>query len=98
MPLTPDRRQFAKTAIAGVAAAAAVRTSSAKLTPIPPGIKIAASSGATTSDEQMKYLKQLGVTWVSLAPSVQEATAEGFVKIREKWEAMGLKVYNIGSG
>jgi mannonate dehydratase len=98
MPLTSSRRQFAKAAIAGAAAVAASRKGSAKLTPIPSGIKIGASSGATTSDEQMKYLKQLGVGWVSLAPTVQQATAEGFVKIREQWEAAGIKVYNIGSG
>ncbi|MBI2753349.1 MAG: mannonate dehydratase [Betaproteobacteria bacterium] len=97
MSFTPDRRQFAKAAIVG-AAAAAVRTSSAKLTPIPTGIKIGASASASTGDEQIKYLKQLGVGWVSLAPSVQQATAEGFVQIRQRWEAAGLKVYNIGSG
>jgi mannonate dehydratase len=98
MPFSPDRRQFAKAAIAGAAAVAAVRNSSAKLTPIPPGIKIGASAAATTSEEQTKYLKQLGVGWVSLAPTQQQATAEGFIKIREQWEAAGLKVYNIGSG
>jgi mannonate dehydratase len=98
MPFKPDRRQFAKAAIVGAAAAAAVRNSAAKLTPIPKGVKIAASSPATTSPEQMKYLRQLGVGWVSLAPTVQQATAEGFIKIREEWEAAGIKVYNIGSG
>ena len=98
MPFSPDRRQFAKAAIAGAAAAAAVRTSSAKLTPLPSGIKIGASAAATTGEEQMKYLRQLGVGWVSLAPTQQQATAEGFIKIREQWESAGFKVYNIGSG
>jgi mannonate dehydratase len=93
-----DRRQFAKTAIAGAAAVAAAQKGSAKLTPIPPGIKIGSSSAATTSPEQVKYLKQLGVGWVSLAPTQQQATAEGFTKIRQDWEAAGIKVYNIGSG
>ena len=46
----------------------------------------------------MLYLKQLGVTWVSLAPTPETATAEGFIKMREQWEAGGFKVYNIGSG
>ena len=47
----------------------------------------------------MKYLKQLGVTWVSLAPTVQQATAEGFIKIRaSSGRPDGFKVYNIGSG
>src|SRR5262249_3361604 len=98
MTFSADRRQFAKAAIGGAAAMAVARKGSAKLTPIPPGIKIGASSAATTSPEQMKYLKQLGVGWVSLAPTVQQATAEGFIQIREQWEVAGIKVYNIGSG
>lgn len=35
---------------------------------------------------------------MSIAPSVEQATAEGFIKLREQWEAGGLEVYNIGSG
>jgi mannonate dehydratase len=46
----------------------------------------------------MRYLKQLGVTWVSLAATPETATAEGFIRMREAWEAGGFKVYNIGSG
>jgi mannonate dehydratase len=46
----------------------------------------------------MRYLKQLGVTWVSLGASPETATAEGFIKMRQEWEAGGFKVYNIGSG
>ncbi len=69
----------------------------AKLTPIPPGIKIGTSAGQPTP-ENMLYLKQLGVTWVSLAPNPQDATAEAFTQMREQWEAGGFRVYNIGSG
>ncbi len=46
----------------------------------------------------MRYLKQLGVTWVSVAPIQETANAEGFIRQREQWEAGGFKVYNIGSG
>jgi mannonate dehydratase len=46
----------------------------------------------------MLYLKQLGVKWVSLAATPETATAEGFIKMREQWEAGGFQVYNIGSG
>ena len=97
MDFTPDRRQFAKAALAGAAAAASIRKGSATLRPIPPGIKIGTSAGPATEDN-MRYLKQLGVTWVSVAPQQQTADAEGFIKQREQWEAGGFKVYNIGSG
>lgn len=93
----PARREFAKLALGGAALMAAAAPGSAKLAPIPPGIKIGTSAGQPTP-ENLLYLKQLGVTWVSLAPNAQNATAEAFIQMREQWEAAGFKVYNIGSG
>jgi mannonate dehydratase len=43
----------------------------------------------------MLYLRQLGVTWVSSGDIVPAtATAEGFTRMREQWEAGGFRVYN----
>ncbi len=92
-----NRREFATLAAGGAALLASAQSASAKLTPIPPGIKIGVSGGQP-SPENLLYLKQLGVKWVSLGVSPENATAEGFIKIRETWEAGGFKVYNIGSG
>src|SRR4030095_13744361 len=50
------------------------------------------------SSEHMSYLKQLGVTWLSLAPVQAAATGEGVIKQKETWESQGFKVYNLGSG
>ncbi len=91
------RREFAKRALGGAALLATPTHSSAKLTPIPPGIKIGVSAGPATP-ENMLFLKQIGVKWVSLAPDPKNATAEAFIELREKWEAAGFHVYNIGSG
>jgi mannonate dehydratase len=96
-PPNPARRDFAKMALGGAALLSSAATSSATLRPIPPGIKIGTSAGQPT-EENMLYLKQLGVKWVSLAASPETATAEGFIKMREQWEAGGFQVYNIGSG
>jgi mannonate dehydratase len=93
----PDRREFAKIAIGGAALMSMAAPGEAKMTPIPPGIKIGTSAGQP-SPENFLYLKQLGVTWVSLAPNPQNATAEAFIQMREQWEAAGFRVYNIGSG
>jgi mannonate dehydratase len=92
-----ERREFGKMALGGAAFLASAGSSSATLRPIPPGIKIGTGGGSPT-EENMMYLKQLGVTWVSLGASPETATAEGFIKMREQWEAAGFKVYNIGSG
>src|SRR5713101_6936520 len=91
------RREFAKLAIGSAALLSTPGAGSATMRPIPPGIKIGTSAGQPT-EENMLYLKQLGVTWVSLGASPATATAEAFTKIREQWEAGGFKVYNIGSG
>ena len=91
------RRELAKMALGGAALLSSSSTASAAMRPIPPGIKIGTSAGPAT-EENMLYPKQLGVTWVSLGASPETATAEGFIKMREQWEAAGFKVYNIGSG
>lgn len=92
-----SRREFSKMALGGAALLASASKGSATLRPIPPGIKIATSAGQPT-EYNLIYLKQLGVTWVSLAATPETATAEGFIKMREQWEAGGFHVYNIGSG
>src|ERR1700678_4081860 len=94
---TASRRDFAKMALGGAAMLASAGRGSATLRPIPPGIKIGISAGQPTP-ENLIYLKQLGVTWVSLAPTPETANAEGFIKMRQQWEAGGFHVYNIGSG
>src|SRR6185369_4636357 len=82
----PARRDLAKIALGGAALLSSSATASATLRPIPPGIKIGTSAGPAT-EENMIYLKQLGVTWVSLGASPETATAEGFIKMREQWES-----------
>jgi mannonate dehydratase len=95
--LSSNRREFATMALGGAALLASAGRSSAKLPSVPPGIKIGTGGGQPTP-ENLGYLKQLGVTWVSLGATPETATAEGFLKMREQWEAGGFKVYNIGSG
>jgi mannonate dehydratase len=96
-PFQPARRDLAKIALGGAALLSSTGSGSATMRPIPPGIKIGTSAGPAT-EENMIYLKQLGVTWVSLAATPETATAEGFIQMRERWESHGFKVYNIGSG
>jgi len=78
--------------------AAMLSSAQATLRPIPPGIKIGASSSGRAVPENFLFLRQLGVTWVSLAATPETATADGFIKMRQEWEAAGFRVYNIGSG
>jgi mannonate dehydratase len=88
------RREFGKMLLGGAAALAITGRSSAELPPIPPGIKVGTYAQNPTA-ENMLYLKQLGVTWISSGDATREtSTVEGFTKIRQQWEAGGFKVYN----
>ena len=92
---TVGRREFAKMALGGTAFLSSAGSGSAKLLPIPPGVKIAAQAMGGPTEENMLYLKQLGVTWLSIYdPKPETSTAEGYTRFRQQWEAGGFKVYN----
>jgi mannonate dehydratase len=92
--LNIDRRDFAKMVLGGAALLATSATSSAKLPSLPPGIKLG-TSARNPSPENMLYLRELGVTWISSADiTPPSATVEGFTRMREQWEAGGFRVYN----
>lgn len=85
------RRDFGKILLGGAAVLASSGRSSANYPPIPPGIKIGTGAQNPTPDN-MLYLRELGVTWISSADATREtSTAEGFTRIREQWEAGGLQ-------
>ena len=80
--------------LGGAALLASAVRGSAELPPLPPGIKIGTGARNPT-EENMLYLKNLGVTWISSADTTPEtATIEGFTRMRQQWEAGGFKVYN----
>jgi len=97
----PGRREFAKLALAGALGGAAWMSpgqqSKAKLHNLPPGIKIAVQLGPDPSDEDLRFVKQLGAEYVTIWLHGNEATYENFVRLREKVEAAELKVWNIGN-
>ena len=49
------------------------------------------------SDEDLQFVKQLGVEYVNIGTGGDRATYENFVRLRQKVEAAGLKVWNIGN-
>jgi mannonate dehydratase len=66
----------------------------ADIPPTSPRIKIG-TGAQNPSAENMLYLKQLGVKWISSADATREtSTVEGFTRIRRQWEAGGFQVFN----
>ncbi len=91
------RRELGQMALGAAVAGVAARTGEAKVVPNPPGIKIATSYRADPTDDDLLFLNQIGVEYVSLGATPATANAESFTKMRERYEAAGLKVYNIGT-
>ena len=78
----------------GAAAAAPARRA---LEPLPPGIKISLQVPTDPSDEDLQFAQQLGVGYVSIPTGGDRATAENFLRLKQKVERTGLRVWNIGN-
>jgi mannonate dehydratase len=88
------RRDFAKSSLGGAALLACGTQSWASPPEATSTIKIG-TYAKNPSPENMLYLRQLGVTWISMGDvTPATATAEGFANWRERWESGGFRVYN----
>jgi mannonate dehydratase len=92
------RRDFGKAVLATALAEAATQRGSATVPKFPPGIKIATSYRADPTDDDLQFLNQIGVEYVSLPATPETANAESFTKMRQRYESAEIKVYNVGSG
>ncbi len=96
-----SRRAFSKIALTGAlggpALLASTQTSAAKVPKIAPGIKICVQSPAIPTDDDLLFIKQLGVQHVSVGSTPELRTAEGFLQIKQRYAAAGITVWNIGN-
>src|SRR5262245_18863255 len=94
------RRTFIKVT-AGAAAGAAWNPlesrAATKLAPLPPGIKVSLQISGNATDEDLQFAQQLGVEYVNIPTVGRRATLENFVRLKQRVEAAGLKVWNIGN-
>jgi mannonate dehydratase len=86
------RRAFS--AAAAGAAFAPFATAKA-LEPFAPGIKISMQVDENVSDDDLAWIKQMGVEYLNVQTGKGRATLENFLAIRKRMEASGLKVWNI---
>ena len=87
------RRNFALTG----AAAAFAPMASAKLAPLTPGIKISMQVDESVTDEDLTWIKQMGVDYLNVQTGNGRGTLENFQSIKKRVEASGLKVWNISN-
>ena len=97
----PGRREFGKRALGGALGAAALLTSTARsfatVQPNTPGIKICGQFPAKPTDNDLLFLKQIGMEYVSVGSTPDLRTAEGFLQIKKRYADADITVWNIGN-
>src|SRR5881396_1018469 len=93
--LALSRRDFARAAFAAVLAARPVLAGRRSLDPLSPGIKISLQIPGDFKEDDLVFAKQIGVGYVSIP--TQGGTYDTFARFKERVEAAGLKVANIGN-
>jgi len=96
------RRDFLKlagtAALAGAVANSLVsRAAAKKLAPLVPGVKISLQISTNATAEDLQFAQQLGVGYVNIPTSGRDATLENFIRLKQRVDAAGLKVWNIGN-
>ena len=67
------------------------------LTPLPPGMKIAAQVTPEPTLEDLDFIRQMGVEYVVLWTNADKASHEYYASRKELFESAGLKVYGFGN-
>src|SRR5262245_63456386 len=91
---TLDRRDFVRAVGAAALGAGPVFAGGRPLDPLPPGIKISLQIPGDFTADDLEFAKQLGVEYVSIP--TRGGNFEMFARHKQRVEAAGLKVANIG--
>jgi mannonate dehydratase len=83
--------------MAGAAAALAPAAAARRLEPLSPGIKISMQVSENAPDEDLAWIRQMGVEYLNVQTGSGRATLDNFLAIRKRVEAAGLKVWNISN-
>src|SRR5437868_10570297 len=89
------RRGFVRATLGTAVAASSALAAKQPLEPLSPGIKISLQIPGDFNDEELTFAKQMGVNYVSIPTS--GGTYETFAGFKQRVEAAGLKVANIGN-
>jgi len=92
---TLNRRDFVRAIGAATLGAGPVFAGGRPLDPLSPGIKISLQIPGDFTAEDLVFARQLGVEYVSIP--TRGGTYETFARYKQRVEAAGLKVANIGN-
>ena len=97
----PGRRRFAKLALTGGLAGAAMLADPIPGTPKmyanAPGIKLSVQVGSDPTPEDLQFVRELGAEYVNIWTDAKTANLENYQRLIYNVESAGLKVWNIGN-
>ena len=88
------RRSFSAAAIAAPFMASAAAK---PLEPLSAGIKISMQVDESVTEEDLTWIKQMGVDYLNVQTGKGRGTLDNFLAIKKRVEAAGLKVWNISN-
>jgi mannonate dehydratase len=94
------RREFGRLALSGAAAAVSLPcpgAAGAEARSGSAGIKLSVQVPADPSDDDLRFVAQLGVDYVNIPSGGESATLENYLRLRRRVESAGLKIWNIGN-
>ncbi|MFC1694368.1 mannonate dehydratase [Candidatus Latescibacterota bacterium] len=105
IPSNLNRRNFGKLVVAGAIGGKALLSSSVSEAreyvpgqkPNPSNVNIALQASSNPDEEELTWIKQLGVKYVVVWTGGKGATYENFLKIRKTYENAGINVWSIGN-
>ena len=83
--------------------ASSIRTREFALGTIPgyastvPGIQIGSRLASDASDEDIQFVKQLGVHWVMTGLDVKDQSVANYVALKKRFESHGLQIYRLAN-
>ena len=94
-----ERREFGKILMFSAVASGGARGAEKpqRSRPWPPGIKISVQMPTDVSNEDLQFVQQVGAHYVNIPTQGATATAENFIRLKNKVESAGLRVWNIGN-
>jgi mannonate dehydratase len=94
-----ERRRFGQLLAGSALAAGQVHSEkqAAGGRPWPPGIKISVQMPENPGDDDLQFVHQVGARYVNIPTRGETATAENYLRLKNKVESAGLRIWNIGN-
>ena len=64
---------------------------------VPPGMKIAAQVSPDADDDELKFVRQMGIDWAVCWTDGAHAGYDYYARTRERFERSGIRIYGFGN-